>query len=98
MKTYPLEPLSIGEDTYIVISEGHHDVHEFMKAVRDNWSWPLGMPTHIWMKTTPAPKNSSYVCWYEPVPEGTRGAWPCTCVSEAWGKDSYEAKVQAVGA
>jgi hypothetical protein len=98
VKTYPLEPFSIGEDTYCVISKGHHDVHEFMRALRERWQWPLGMPEHIWMKTMPAPKDSGYACWYEPVPEGTRGAWPCTYVREAYHEDSYEAKAQAVEA
>lgn len=91
-KLYPLEPFSVGEDTYIVISKGHHDVHQFMKAVREHWNWPLGMPIHIWMKTMPAPKGSGYRCWYQPVPEGTLGAWPCTYVHEAYHEDSYEAQ------
>lgn len=92
MATYPLEVESIGEDDYIVISRGHHDIHEFMRAVRERWDWPLGTPEHIWMKTMPAPKNSNYSYWYQPVKEGTRGAWPCTYVSEGYGDDRYEAK------
>lgn len=91
-KTYELDPISIGEDTYCVISKGHHDIHDFMRKVREDRSWPLGVPEHIWMKTMPAPKNSGYSCWYEPVPQGTRGAWPCTYVMEAYNEDRYEAK------
>ena len=90
-KTYPLDLLNIGEDTYILISKGHHEVHEFMRKVREEgYDWPLGMPEHIWMKTMPAPKGSGYSCWYEPVPEGTRGAWPCTYVREAYNEHRYE--------
>ena len=96
--TYPLEVMSIGEHSYILISRGHHDIHEFMAEVRKEYSWPLGEPQHIHMKTVPAPKDSGYSCWYHPVPAGTRGAWPCTHVSEAYGDDCYEAKFKAEGA
>lgn len=95
-KQYALEPFSIGEDTYCVISRGHHDIHDFMRKVREDYLWPLGVPEHIWMKTCPPPRNSDYSCWYEPVPQGTRGAWPCTYVSEAYDKDMYEAKFSDV--
>ncbi len=87
---YPLSPMSIGEDTHIIISRGHHDVHELMAAVRrEGWDWPLGMPRHLWFKTMPA-RRDGYLNWLQPVTEGTRGAWPCTYVSEAYGEDSYE--------
>lgn len=91
MKQYPLEPQSIGEDTYVVISRGHHDIHAFMQEVRKHWDWPLGVPEFIWMKTMPA-REDGYTCWYQPVPQGTSGAWPCTYVSEAYNEDRYEAK------
>lgn len=91
-KPYPLEVENVGEDTYILISRGHHDIHEFMLAVREaGYDWPLGVPTHIWMKTVPT-RRDGYRCWYEPVPAGTRGAWPCTHVQEAYHEDRYEAK------
>lgn len=90
MKQYPLEPVSIGEDTYIVMSRGHHDIHAFMREVRKHWEWPLGVPELIWMKTMPA-RADGYTCWYQPVPKGTSGAWPCTYVSEAYNEDRYEA-------
>lgn len=92
-KAYPLEVESIGANTYIVISRGHHEIHEFMRAVREyGYDWPLGEPTHLWMKTRPAGKSSDYSCFYGVVPEGTRGAWPATHTQEAWSEDSYEAK------
>lgn len=97
-KHYPLEPRSIGEDTYIMVSRGHHDIHEFMRAVRAaGYDWPLGVPTHIWMKTRPS-HDPGYHCFYDPVPEGTRGAWPATYVSEAFGEERYEAKFPAATA
>lgn len=89
MKQYPLEPISIGEDSYAILSKGHHDIHQFMKEVRKHWSWPLGVPEHLWMKTMPA-REDGFSCWYQPVKEGTRGAWPATYVAEAYGEDRYE--------
>ncbi|MEA3169392.1 MAG: hypothetical protein QOI97_2340 [Pseudomonas sp.] len=32
-ETYPLAVESVGGDTYIVMSRGHHDVREFMVEV-----------------------------------------------------------------
>lgn len=90
-KTYPFEIESIGEDTYIVISRGHHDIHAFMRAVREYYDWPLGVPKHIWMKTRPARPGSGFRCFYDVVPQGTRGAWPATHAREAWNEHRYEA-------
>jgi hypothetical protein len=91
-KTYALEIENIGSDTYILISRGHHDIHEFMRRVRaDGYDWPLGEPVHIWMKTRPS-RDPGYNCFYDVVPEGTRGAWPATHVHEAWHESAYEAK------
>lgn len=89
---YPLQVESIGSDTYIVISRGHHDIHAFMAAVREDYAWPLGVPRHIWMKTRPAPSGSGYGCFFDVVPEGTRGAWPATHAQEAWNVDRYESR------
>ena len=32
VRRYPLSVENVGEDTYILMSKGHHDVHEFMRA------------------------------------------------------------------
>ena len=92
VRRYPLDVENVGEDTYILMSKGHHDVHEFMRAVRADYSWPLGMPTHEWMRAIPAPANSGYRCLYVEAKPGARGAFPATYVREAWGEDSYEAQ------
>lgn len=90
-KAYPLDIENVGEDTYILRSKGHHDFHEFMRAVRaEGYTWPLGMPAHYWCKTVPTHKDG-YRCEYAIVPEGTRGAYPVTYVTEGYGEDSYEA-------
>lgn len=91
-KAYPLEIENIGEDVYILISRGHHDIHDFMRKVREEgYDWPLGVPQHFWMKTRPATKGSGYRCFYDVVAAGTRGAWPATHVQEAWNEHAYEA-------
>ena len=95
---YPLEIENIGDDVYVLISRGHHDIHQFMRKVREDYNWPLGVPAHIHMKTRPAPKGSGYRCFYDVVPAGTRGAWPATHVSEAWHQDAYEAQFPAEAA
>lgn len=87
MKTYPLEIENAGDDTYIVMSRGHHDPHEFMREVREEgYDWPLGMPSHRWVKQTPARDGFSYHF----VKEGTRGAFPATYAHEAYGDERYE--------
>lgn len=91
---YPLRIENVGEDTYIVMSRGHHDPHEFMRAVREQYGWPLGFPTHEWMRTIPAPKNSGFRCLYVAAQPGARGAFPATYAREAYNEDAYEATVE----
>lgn len=99
VRRYPLSVENVGEDTYILMSRGHHDVHEFMRAVRaDGYTWPLGVPTHEWMRAIPAPKASGYRCLYVEAKPGARGAFPATYACEAYGEDRYEAQAPNVGA
>ncbi|HDS1727679.1 TPA: hypothetical protein QEM47_000391 [Pseudomonas putida] len=93
-KQHPLDVRSVGEDTYICMSKGHHNLEEFMKAaVADHPGWCLGGPEHVWIKTTPG--HGTYDCMYNIVPQGTRGAWPATYCWE-FGEDykRYNAEVQ----
>ncbi len=76
----------------IVMSRGHHDIHDFMKAVRaEGCEWPLGVPEHRWAKVTPDSTGARNY-WYHFVSEGTRGAVPVTYAWESYGEDAYEAK------
>jgi hypothetical protein len=72
---YPLEVESVGSDTYIVMSRGHHDLDLFMSEVlKDYGDWNLGGASHVWIKTSPAKDG-----WrYNIVDQSTRGAWPAT--------------------
>ncbi|ARL04472.1 hypothetical protein BOC44_20875 (plasmid) [Burkholderia pseudomallei] len=95
--SYPLEIENIenvGDDDYIVMARGHHDPHEFMKKVREaGYDWPLGFPSHHWIKSTPARDGVRY----HMVPAGTRGAFPATYAHEAYREKSYEAVCVAKG-
>jgi hypothetical protein len=75
MIRYPLEVESVGSDTYIVMSRGHHDLNEFMRAViKDYGDWSLGGAKHVWIKTTPTKGGWNYNI----VDKSVRGAWPAT--------------------
>lgn len=77
-KQYPLDVESVGSDTYIVMSRGHHDLDEFMVAVnKDYEDWKLRNPEHKWCKTVPD-RSGQFSCRYVFVKPGTRGAWPAT--------------------
>lgn len=88
---YPLEIVNAGEDTYIVMSKGHHCPHEFMRAVRaDGYTWPLGMPEHKWVRAVPT-KDPYRRCIYVYTEPHARGAFPATYAHEAYFDDRYEA-------
>lgn len=90
-KAYPLEIENVGSDTYIVMSRGHHDIHDFMKAVRlEGYEWPLGVPEHRWAKVVPD-KTEIHQYKYYFVNKGARGAFPVTYTWEAYDKERYEA-------
>lgn len=93
MKSYPLEIENIGDDTYALMSRGHHDIDEFMNKVRESYSWPLGWPEHIWFKAVPD-RTGNLKCRYVESSQGRPGAFPVTFVQEAYGEDSFERKAE----
>ncbi|MEH6483087.1 MULTISPECIES: hypothetical protein [Pseudomonas] len=97
MKTYPLEIESVGSDTYIVMSRGHHDLEQFMIAALAEYDdWNLGGPEHRWIKTVPC-RSGEFSSLYMPVKEGTKGAWPATyCYEYGEGWKLYRSSV-AIG-
>lgn len=89
-KTYPLDVQNVGDDTYIVMSKGHHDPSVFMRAVRaDGFTWSLGKPEHRWYRCVPD-RTGEYVVKYADAVAGQRGAFPVTVAWEAYGDDAYE--------
>lgn len=94
-KTYPLDIQNVGEDTYIVMSKGHHDPAKFMDAARkDGYDWSLGMPQHLWVKTVPCGRScGEHSCHYEVSDKPRKGWWPATYAYEAYGDDTYDVTV-----
>lgn len=92
MKTYPLEIESVGGDTYIAMSRGHHDLEVFMaEAVKECPDWFLGGPEHKWCKSVPD-RSGELRCRYVFVEPGTTGAWPATyCWEYGEGYKRYNA-------
>lgn len=77
-KTYPLAPRSVGDNTYIVMSKGHHDPDEFMRAVRaEGYDWPLGKPEHKWVKTVPC-RCGEHSCHYYTSDKHMHGSFHAT--------------------
>ena len=91
-RQYPLDIRNVGDDTYVVMSKGHHDPHDFMRAVRaEGYDWPLGVPQHKWVKTVPcAPSCGGHSCHYELSDQQRPGWWPATYAWEAYGDAAYK--------
>lgn len=91
-KKYVLDIKNVGDDECILMSKGHHDPHEFMAEVRKYYDWPLGFPTHEWIRVIPG--NDHHGALYVQAAPHSRGAFPATYTREAYGDDSYEAVKQ----
>lgn len=75
---YPLDIISVGSDTYIVMSKGHHDLNGFIESAREAYpNWLLGGAEHKWCKTVPD-RSGEFDSRYVFVEPGTKGAWPAT--------------------
>ena len=83
MKIYELEVMNWGDDRYMLITKGHHDIEKFKAECRkeydhiadylDKCECPC---EQLYYKTIP---NKEYQNGYNvPVPKGTRGAFPAT--------------------
>lgn len=95
MKNCPLKIENIGEDIYTLMSRGHHDIHEFMRAVRrDGYDWQLGIPSHTWFHAVPHAEGG---CIYHESISGARGAFPVTVAYESCHEESYEILAAAEG-
>ena len=82
---HPLDIESVGGDTYIVMSKGHHDLETFIEKAHEMYpDWHLGGAQHKWCKTVPD-RSGNLACRYVFVEPGTRGAWPATYAWEYGG-------------
>jgi hypothetical protein len=88
MKKYPLEIENVGEDTYHLMSKGHQDFTEFMRAVKDAYpKWPMGKPYHAYVVRAP---RKGYSSFYYPCEATHPKAIPVTCTDEAYGEEQYK--------
>jgi hypothetical protein len=89
MKTYPLKiEICHSDNERMYRSKGHHSTEDFVEALKEfgvhgKWS----VPEQMYLKTTPAPKNSDYSCWYSVVDKSVRGSYPATYVYEYYDKE-----------
>ena len=92
-KTYPMVLENWGDDTYMVISRGHHDLDKFKKHVNEEyeeWGDFFEVAYHSYFKATPS-KNPYSSCYYTPCTKDTRGAFPATVAQEGWTQKATEA-------
>ncbi|AYV24959.1 hypothetical protein L1D61_27365 [Vibrio mediterranei] len=95
-KRYPLIIENVGDDTFMLLSRGHHNIHEFMKTIRlQGFDWSLGVPLHVWLKAVPN-RETGGSTYHHCDPE-TLGAFPATFVSEASGREQYQNMVMWTG-
>ena len=74
---------NIGHDEYLVFSRGHHDIDEFTKYVKQEYSeWGnfFDIAYHHYYRKI----GNQYGTWYEPCFPFTRGAFPVTVAQEGW--------------
>lgn len=82
-KTYPLHVENWGDDHYMLVSKGHHDIAEFKEKSLEEYESIAESLTHsecpcehLWYKRIP--QKDGYTAYNVPVPEGTRGCFPAT--------------------
>ena len=81
---YPLELENWGEDTYLVVSLGHHDLEAFTNLVKQEYSeWGdfFESAYHGYYKQE---SRAGYDSWYTPCCPTTEGAIPATIAQEGW--------------
>lgn len=74
---------NIGEDSYLIFSEGHHNIEDFTKYIKEEYSeWGnfFGVAYHHYYRKI----GNQYGSWYEPCFPWTRGAFKVTVAQEGW--------------
>lgn len=80
---YPLKLENWGDDSYFVVSRGHHDLAAFKQKVNeeyDHFGNFFESAYHSYLKATPSSEGTVY----SHVGPDTRGAFPATCAQEGW--------------
>lgn len=92
-KQYPLELENWGDDQYLVVSRGHHDLEVFKQKVNeefDSWGDFFEVAYHSYFKAIPS-KSPYSTCYYTPCSKNTRGAFPATVAQEGWTQAATDA-------
>ncbi|MEG2707377.1 MAG: hypothetical protein RR959_08550 [Erysipelotrichaceae bacterium] len=78
---YDLE--NIGEDTYLIFSRGNHNIEDFTKYVKAEYSeWGNFFGVAYWHYYRKVGNQQG--SWYEPCFKWTRGSFPVTIAQEGW--------------
>ena len=83
MKIYELDVMNWGDDRYMLVTKGHHDIEKFKEECKREYEHIADyidkcgcQCEQLYYKTIP---NKEYQSGYNvPVPKGTRGAFPAT--------------------
>lgn len=82
MKKYEIDVLNCGDDSYMLMSKGHHDIELFKSECKKEYEHigeyleSCECPCqHLWYKAVP---RDGYNSWYAPVDKSVRGAFPAT--------------------
>lgn len=92
MKKYKLDVKHVGEEELILMSKGHHDPHEFMRAafaLLGDDRYELMPPSREWTRAMP---SNEYACVYVAAEPHSRGAFPTTYTREAFVGESYKSE------
>lgn len=74
---------NIGGDSYLIYSEGHHDLKDFTEFVKqeyEEWGNFFNTAYHHYYRKY----GNQYSTWYEPCLPFTRGAFKVTVAQEGW--------------
>lgn len=93
---HPLKLENWGDDSYLVMSRGHHDLDEFKRQVHkeyEHFGDFFQSAYHGYFKATPHDFGTNY----SPVGPSVRGAFPATVAQEGWsaefGLNTWERQV-----
>lgn len=99
MKMYPLEIEPVHTDNEkIYRSKGHHSVEDFLFTLKEYGVdvTRFTVPELVYVKTTPAHKDSWCSAHYNIVDKSVRGCYPCTYVREYGSPKNYDIVIQKI--
>lgn len=93
-KTYALDLVCLyTDDCKVLMSKGHHDADEFLRAVVEWNGEPIkgwGRVRHVWQRNVPD-SSGEYTMLAIPAKPNARGAYPATTIVDDAAYDHDEA-------